>query len=1252
MKKLLFILFSLLSLYGFGQFSGINEIIPSINEPSDAEVADFDGDGDLDIFYVSTQDHKVAWIENLGSGKFSLQKFISTNFMGAKCIALTDVDGDFDLDVVAGATFSAGPKIAWFENLGNGLFDTTKNIIPSNLYTVHSIHAADIDNDGDFDILSASYTDDKIDLFENLGSGSFNTQTTISTIMDGANIVSTSDLDNDGDADIIASAYNGAEIVWFENLGSGLIDTTKNVIASPYGASAIFTVDINVDGNIDILASGISPLNIKASRFDNLGAGTFGPEQILHSRPGPSASKFIYSEDMDGDADKDIIYAFTVPNEIFWQENLGGGVMDTTINLINNSYCSDLVCLLAADLDGDLDNDVLSFDRNLDFIYWNKNDGVGNFNKTDLLTKAIYLHKAIDVDVDNDNDIDIITYGAHTNTLLWAENTGNEHFENHHIIKTGIDGVQDIAKSDIDIDGNIDIIVANWDSIILFRNFGGAFDTIGSFIPPAIGNVKFIQTCDIDNDMDDDLIIVEDIGTPTVYWFENIGGGVFDTTMNLINNNYTISDNVSSVFTIDMDNDLDKDIVLSISKRAVWHENIGGIIDSNENLIGIMPDNMKLSRIVDLDNDNDLDLVCFDYSNNLSWFENLGGNIFDSVSTEIQVIGGLITSDMNLLDIDSDGDKDIITTRTNKIYWHENLLDTLDTIISSQYIINSVGGSSFEYLKLVDLENDGDDDLMIIGDNNDIFWFENYSINPRVSGSCYIDLNQNKKMDSNEVGIPNIQTKILPNSKLAYSDVNGDYYYLVDTGSYTVSYYPFQYWNLITDSSSYNVTLSSLNGLIDSLDFGFYPDTALTVLNPDLAGAFPRCNDTINYWASIQNEGTTIPSGTIHLQLDDSITFVSAAIAPDSIIGQHIYWHYDSLFFFSSEVINMQVQLPDFHSMGDTLISFLTVTQLDSLGSTSIIYSNTDTMEQVLVCAYDPNDKSVSPTGWGVEGFIDPYQELEYLIRFQNTGNDTAITVMVRDQLDENLNWGTMQPIASSHPMQAWIEQDGEAVFKFQNIMLPDSGADFLGSQGFVKFRIQPDSGLAPLTPIYNTSHIYFDFNPAVVTNTVLNTIECYTAPLSTINYSFPYLYANPTGNYSYQWYFNDTLIAGATSDTLLPLTSGDYTVEITDSNTCFKKSLPYNYLIIGTDQYETIQSVIFPNPFHEGTSFLFDRNLNGEFDLVICNILGAEVKRISKINGNRVELHKNDIGKGLFLSYLINHQTGERMFLEKLVVQ
>ena len=104
-----------------------------------------------------------------------------------------------------------------------------------------------------------------------------------------------------------------------------------------------------------------------------------------------------------------------------------------------------------------------------------------------------------------------------------------------------------------------------------------------------------------------------------------------------------------------------------------------------------------------------------------------------------------------------------------------------------------------------------------------------------------------------------------------------------------------------------NKIVSDSIPIYNSLNFGFYPDTIITEITPELTGGFPRCNDTINYWLSINNEGTTVPSGIIHLQIDSAINYITADFPTDSIVGNNIYWSYDSLFFRSSKKINLQL---------------------------------------------------------------------------------------------------------------------------------------------------------------------------------------------------------------------------------------------------------------------------------------------------------------------------------------------------------
>lgn len=136
------------------------------------------------------------------------------------------------------------------------------------------------------------------------------------------------------------------------------------------------------------------------------------------------------------------------------------------------------------------------------------------------------------------------------------------------------------------------------------------------------------------------------------------------------------------------------------------------------------------------------------------------------------------------------------------------------------------------------------------------------------------------------------------------------------------------------------------------------------------------------------------------------------------------------------------------------------------------------------VGSYDPNDKQGFPVGYGPEHYIRPGTELEYMIRFQNTGTDTAFTVRIADTLSSWLDPATIRPGVSSHPYQFNLSGPGIAEFLFENILLPDSNVNQAGSNGFVKFSIYPKADAPLETVIENTAHIYFDFNEAVVTNT------------------------------------------------------------------------------------------------------------------------------------------------------------------------
>ena len=134
--------------------------------------------------------------------------------------------------------------------------------------------------------------------------------------------------------------------------------------------------------------------------------------------------------------------------------------------------------------------------------------------------------------------------------------------------------------------------------------------------------------------------------------------------------------------------------------------------------------------------------------------------------------------------------------------------------------------------------------------------------------------------------------------------------------------------------------------------------------------------------------------------------------------------------------------------------------------------------------SYDPNDKNVDkPT------VLDPasIETLVYTIRFQNTGTAPAQNVVVGDQLSNNLDWSTLKVLYSSHSMQLNNYGNGAIEFSFPYIWLPDSTTNEPLSHGMFIYSVEEKSIINLGDQIENTAYIYFDWNPAIVTNTTMN---------------------------------------------------------------------------------------------------------------------------------------------------------------------
>lgn len=144
----------------------------------------------------------------------------------------------------------------------------------------------------------------------------------------------------------------------------------------------------------------------------------------------------------------------------------------------------------------------------------------------------------------------------------------------------------------------------------------------------------------------------------------------------------------------------------------------------------------------------------------------------------------------------------------------------------------------------------------------------------------------------------------------------------------------------------------------------------------------------------------------------------------------------------------------------------------------------------VVTGSFDPNDKTGYPLGVKEEHFIMPNQQLQYIIRFQNTGTDTAFTVVIRDTLDTDLDIFSVVSGVASNDYNFIMYGPRVLEWTFNNILLPDSTTDESGSHGFITFTVNQNSNLPNDTKITNSAGIYFDFNAPVITNQTFHTVN------------------------------------------------------------------------------------------------------------------------------------------------------------------
>lgn len=371
------------------------------------------------------------------------------------------------------------------------------------------------------------------------------------------------DLDGDGDMDIVAISQSSKGLYWYQNDGNQ--NFTQQIINNTdLNIRRVKLIDLDRDGDMDILTGGEFIL-----WYRNDGNGNFTATNYEYTDPNNPVSVSMADQiigefipiDMDLDGDMDIVYSegrssFYARN-LQWLENDGNNRF--TKNLLMTSS-KDLPRLDIGDIDNDGDLDILSSDFGVVFgdLSWYENSGM-SFTKHTLASTGLFITNIELSDLDSDGDLDIVY--SNLNDIItqaggganhgWFENQGLQNnalaFQHHYVNSTAVN-FYSFDINDVDGDGDMDIVASTWDAqkntacTVLLNDGNESFtEKPTNVISPnnLLYDTHFLLDIDLDGDLDILLIGNNDQDNfDKPIWIENkqawIGGASnnWDTAAN------------------------------------------------------------------------------------------------------------------------------------------------------------------------------------------------------------------------------------------------------------------------------------------------------------------------------------------------------------------------------------------------------------------------------------------------------------------------------------------------------------------------------------------------------------------------------------------------------------------------------------------------------------------------------------------------------------------------------------------------
>jgi|GEM_PF-4620347 len=345
------------------------------DQPLAVLAVDFDGDGDIDALSASDREDRVALFESDGADPpvFTRRDLITDAF-GATSIAAADLDGDGDLDVLAAMNEGIDGDVVWFEQTPGASAEDPPVFVRRDLASTTvatRVRAHDLDGDGDLDVLFASSSE--VAWLESDGAEPpvFTKRSVATTIVFPTDVVA-GDLNGDGDLDLAATGTSGVKLAWFESDGATPPGFTERPITTTLAAPrSVILADVSGDQRLDVAVSSRSDGSLAWYGNDGASPPAFTEAFVTNSAPGADA---VVAADLDFNGTTDLVLTSLTDDGVRWFDNDGADPPVFTAWTIASAPDSAPEDAAVGDLDGDGDLDVLVASTGTDAVVYYANE--------------------------------------------------------------------------------------------------------------------------------------------------------------------------------------------------------------------------------------------------------------------------------------------------------------------------------------------------------------------------------------------------------------------------------------------------------------------------------------------------------------------------------------------------------------------------------------------------------------------------------------------------------------------------------------------------------------------------------------------------------------------------------------------------------------------------------------------------------------------------------------------------------------